>query len=47
MTRFTVGLLAAAVAANAFAQAPANPPVRIRGNIEKLEGQNLTLRGGV
>src|SRR5207237_7941760 len=44
MIRFTVGLFVAAVAANAFAQAPANPPVRIRGNIEKLEGQNLTIK---
>src|SRR5216110_2054704 len=42
MTRFAVGLLAAAVPAIAFAQAPANPPVRIRGTIEKVEGQNLT-----
>jgi len=44
MIRFTVGLFVAAIAANAFAQAPANPPVRIRGNIEKLEGQNLTIK---
>src|SRR5437870_7791791 len=44
MIRFTVGLFVAAVAANAFAQAPANPPVRIRGTIEKLEGQNLTIK---
>ena len=44
MTRFTVGLFVAGVAANAFAQAPANPPVRIRGTIEKLEGQNLTIK---
>jgi len=38
MTRFAVGLFAAAVPAIAFAQAPANPPVRIRGTIEKVEG---------
>src|SRR3989442_14337576 len=44
MTRFTVGLFVAGVAANAFAQAPANPPVRIRGTIERLEGQNLTIK---
>ena len=44
MIRFTVGLFVAGVAANAFAQAPANPPVRIRGTIEKLEGQNLTIK---
>ena len=44
MIRFTVGLFVAGVAANAFAQAPANPPVRIRGTIERLEGQNLTIK---
>ena len=44
MTRFAVGLFAAAVPAIAFAQAPANPPVRIRGTIEKVEGQNLTVK---
>jgi len=44
MTRFTIGLLVAAVASTALAQAPANPPVRIRGTVEKLEGQNLTVK---
>jgi hypothetical protein len=44
MTRFTVGLLVAAVAPIVLAQAPANPPVRIRGTIEKIEGQNLTVK---
>src|SRR5438067_11642518 len=44
MTRFAVGLFAAAVPAIAFAQAPANPPVRIRGTVEKLDGQNLTVK---
>jgi len=44
MMRFTAGLLIAAVPAIAVAQAPANPPVRIRGTIEKLEGQNLTIK---
>jgi hypothetical protein len=43
--RFAAGLLIAAVPAIAVAQAPANPPVRIRGTIEKLEGQDLTIKG--
>src|SRR4051812_39803873 len=36
------------VSAAAFAQAPANPPVRIRGTVEKLEGNQLSIktRGG-
>jgi hypothetical protein len=44
MTRFTVGLFFAATAATVLAQAPASPPVRIRGTIEKLEGQGLTVK---
>src|SRR5213595_929703 len=44
MTRFAVGLFAAAVPAIALAQAPANPPVRIRGTVEKVDGQNLTVK---
>src|SRR6266404_2146328 len=44
MTRFTSGLFVAAMAAAVLAQAPANPPVRIRGTIEKLDGQNLTVK---
>src|SRR5437764_484286 len=28
----------------ALAQAPANPPVRIRGTVEKLAGNNMTVR---
>ena len=44
MMRFTAGLLIAAVPAIAVAQAPAKPPVRIRGTVEKLEGQNLTIK---
>ena len=47
MMRFTAGFFVAAVAAIALAQAPANPPVRIRGTIEKLEGQNLTVKDRV
>ncbi len=44
MNRFAVGLFVAAVPAIALAQAPANPPVRIRGTVEKLDGQNLTVK---
>jgi hypothetical protein len=33
-----------AVAAVAFAQQPANPPVRIRGTVEKLDGNMLTVK---
>jgi hypothetical protein len=36
--------LLAAVSAAAFAQAPANPPVRIRGTVEKIDGNNLTVK---
>jgi len=44
MLRFTLALLIAAVASAAVAQAPANPPVRVRGTVEKFEGQNLTVK---
>jgi len=46
--RTIAGLLLAAVSAAAIAQAPANPPVRIRGTVEKIDGQMLTVksRGG-
>jgi hypothetical protein len=37
-------LLVAAAALPALAQAPANPPVRVRGTVEKLEGNNMTVR---
>src|SRR4249920_1145542 len=37
-------LLIAAVSAVAVAQAPANPPVRIRGTVEKIDGQMLTVK---
>ena len=48
MGRIVAALFLAAVSAVAFAQAPANPPVRIRGMVEKLDGQMLTVktRGG-
>jgi hypothetical protein len=44
MIRTVAGLLIAAVSAVAIAQAPANPPVRIRGTVEKLDGQMLTVK---
>jgi hypothetical protein len=44
MIRTIAGLLLIAVTAVAVAQAPANPPVRIRGTVEKIEGTNLTIK---
>jgi len=44
MIRAIAGLLVAAISALALAQAPANPPVRIRGTVEKLDGQMLTIK---
>jgi hypothetical protein len=44
MIRAIAGFLIAAVSAVAVAQAPANPPVRIRGTVEKLDGQMLTVK---
>ena len=44
MIRAIAALLIAAVSAVALAQAPANPPVRIRGTVEKIDGQNLTVK---
>src|SRR5712691_598298 len=44
-TRVTLAaLLIAAVSAVAVAQAPANPPVRIRGTVEKIDGTHLTIK---
>ena len=45
MIRFIAALLITALSACALAQAPANPPVRIRGTVEKLDGQVLTVKG--
>jgi hypothetical protein len=45
MIRSIAALMVAVVSATAMAQAPANPPVRIRGTIEKLNGQVLTIKG--
>jgi hypothetical protein len=44
MIRTVAALLIAAVSAVAVAQAPANPPVRIRGTVEKIDGQMLTIK---
>ncbi len=44
MIRAIAGLLIAAVSTLAVAQAPANPPVRIRGTVEKIDGQMLTVK---
>ncbi|HEX9397892.1 MAG TPA: hypothetical protein VF943_14255 [Burkholderiales bacterium] len=44
MIRTVAALLIAAVFAVAVAQAPANPPVRIRGTVEKIDGQMLTVK---
>jgi hypothetical protein len=44
MIRVVAVLLIAAVSAVAVAQAPANPPVRIRGTVEKIDGQILTIK---
>src|SRR5260221_290231 len=44
MIRAVAGLLLAAVSAVAIAQAPVNPPVRVRGTVEKLDGQMLTVK---
>ncbi|HLQ01663.1 MAG TPA: hypothetical protein VK143_05115 [Burkholderiales bacterium] len=44
MIRTIAALLLAAVSAVAVAQAPANPPVRIRGTVERIDGTNLTIK---
>ena len=44
MIRVIAALLPVALSGAALAQAPATPPVRIRGTLEKLEGQNLTVK---
>lgn len=44
MIRAITAMLIAAISAVAIAQAPANPPVRIRGTVEKIDGQNLTVK---
>jgi len=44
MFRTIAALLITAVSAAANAQAPANPPVRIRGTVERIDRTNLTVK---
>src|SRR5476651_1977975 len=44
MIRIVAAMLITAFSALALAQAPANPPVRIRGTVEKIDGQMLTIK---
>ena len=44
MLRSIAFALIAAISTAAIAQAPANPPVRVRGVVEKLDGNNLTVK---
>ena len=44
MIRTIAAFLLVAVSSVALAQAPANPPVRIRGVVEKLDGNMLTIK---
>jgi hypothetical protein len=46
MFRAIAGLLLVAIATLAVAQAPASPPVRIRGTVEKVDGAMLTVKAG-
>ena len=44
MIRAIAGILIAAVSAVAIAQVPATPPVRIRGIVEKMDGQIMVVK---
>jgi hypothetical protein len=44
MTRVIALMLIAFVSAASLAQSPANPPTRIRGTVERIDGQNLTVK---
>jgi hypothetical protein len=44
MNRTLAAFLLVAVSSVALAQAPANPPVRIRGTVEKIDGNVLTVK---
>lgn len=44
MIRAIAAFVLVAVSAVAVAQAPANPPVRIRGTVDKLDGNMLTVK---
>ena len=47
MFRTIAALLITAVSAAAIAQAPANPPVRIRGTVERIDRTHLTVVGRI
>ena len=44
MTRNIALLLMAVVSATALAQTPANSPIRIRGTVQQIEGQTVTVK---
>ena len=44
MIRIVAALLITAVSAAAIAQAPANPPVRLRGTVERIDRTHLTVK---
>src|SRR5437588_10729244 len=44
MFRTIAALLTTVVSAAAIAQAPANPPVRLRGTVERIDRTNLTVK---
>ena len=44
MTRSILALLIASVSAVAIAQAPANPPVRLRGTVERIDRTHLIVK---
>src|SRR5205814_3199919 len=44
MFRIVPGCLIAAVSAAAIAQAPANPPVRLRGTVERIDRTHLIVK---
>jgi hypothetical protein len=44
MTRIVAALLITAVSAAAIAQAPANPPVRLRGKVERIDRTHLIVK---
>jgi len=44
MNRFAAAVLLSVISVSVFAQAPAAPPIRIRGTVEKLDGNILTVK---
>ena len=45
MIRGITAFLVAALSTAALAQAPSNPPVIVRGTVDQIDGQNLTVKG--